>query len=68
MDEAYFSEATEETNPVAKQVYDKMIKPTPERALFEDVSKVMNFSSYCWIILFHALYLMTSAGGRNSTE
>ena len=41
VDEAYFSEATEKTDPVAKQVFDKMIRPAPDRALFEDHSKVM---------------------------
>lgn len=40
VDEAYFSEATAENNKVAKEVYDKMIKPNPDRALFVNVTQV----------------------------
>ena len=45
VDEAYFSEATAQNNKVAQEVFEKMIKPNPERALIVNASQVR--SLYC---------------------
>ena len=56
VDLAYFQDADEDHNKLAFEVHEKMIKPDPERAVFEGAEKVYgeNFSFYVKLKLFYS--------------